>query len=289
MSDVIFSNEPLIRLSAFLGVFSLMALWETASPRRRRDIPRLLRWSGNLGLVAINTALLRVAFPILAVGAAMLAAEQGWGLFNRIELPTWLALLVSVALLDFAVYAQHVIFHFVPWFWRLHRLHHADLDFDVTTALRFHPLEIMLSMVIKLAVVVLLGAPPVAVVVFEILLNAIAMFNHANLRLPESVDRRLRLFIVTPDMHRVHHSVRREETNSNYGFNLSVWDRIFATYRAQPRDGHEAMTIGTEQFRTPRDLWLDRMLVQPFIGPASFRLGDSTSPAPDTTSAEFKP
>lgn len=203
MSDVILGNEPLIRLAVFLGVFSLMALWETASPRRRRDIPRLLRWSGNLGLVAINTALLRVAFPILAVGAAMLAAEQGWGLFNRIELPAWLAILVSVALLDFAVYAQHVMFHFVPWFWRLHRLHHADLDFDVTTALRFHPLEIMLSMAIKLAVVVLLGAPPVAVVVFEILLNAIAMFNHANLRLPESVDRRLRLLIVTPDMHRV--------------------------------------------------------------------------------------
>lgn len=289
MSDVILGNEPLIRLSAFLGIFSAMALWETASPRRRRDIPRLLRWSGNLGLVAINTALLRVAFPILAVGAALLAVEQGWGLFNLIEIPTWLAILISVALLDFAVYAQHVMFHFVPWFWRLHRLHHADLEFDVTTALRFHPLEIMLSMVIKLAVVVLLGAPAVAVLVFEVLLNATAMFNHANLRLPQSVDRGLRLFIVTPDMHRVHHSVRREETNSNYGFNLSVWDRFFGTYRAQPRDGHEAMTVGIEQFRTPRDLWLDRMLVQPFIGPASLRRKDSTSPAPGATSTENEP
>jgi len=264
MSASILTHEPMIRLSAFLGVFLIMAVWEAASPRRRREVPRLLRWSNNLALVALDTALLRIAFPILAVGAALVAAEQGWGLLNLIALPDWLAILAAVLVLDLAVYGQHVLFHHVPWFWRLHRMHHADLDFDATTALRFHPLEIMLSMLIKLAIVVLLGAPAVAVVIFEVLLNATAMFNHANLRLPAWLDRRLRLVLVTPDMHRVHHSVRREETNSNYGFNLSVWDRLFGTYRDQPKDGHEGMTIGIEQFRTPRDLSLDRMLLQPF-------------------------
>jgi len=264
MSANILTHEPMIRLAAFLGVFLIMAVWEAASPRRRRDVPRLLRWSNNLALVALDTAVLRIAFPILAVGAAMVAAEQGWGLLNLIALPDWLAILATVLVLDLAVYGQHVLFHHVPWFWRLHRMHHADLDFDVTTALRFHPLEIMLSMLIKLGVVMLLGAPAAAVVIFEVLLNATAMFNHANLRLPAWLDRRLRVVLVTPDMHRVHHSVRREETNSNYGFNLSVWDRLFGTYRDQPKDGHEGMTIGIEQFRTPRDLWLDRMLAQPF-------------------------
>ena len=269
MSTNILTHEPMIRLLAFLGVFLIMAVWEAASPRRRRHVPRLLRWSNNLALVALDTALLRIAFPILAVGAAMVAADQGWGLLNLVEPPDWLAILAAVLVLDLAVYGQHVLFHHVPWFWRLHRMHHADLDFDVTTALRFHPLEIMLSMLIKLAMVVLLGAPAVAVVIFEVLLNATAMFNHANLRLPSWLDQRLRLVLVTPDMHRVHHSVRREETNSNYGFNLSIWDRLFGTYRDQPKEGHEAMTIGLEQFRTPRDLWLDRMLVQPLLGPAS--------------------
>lgn len=269
MSDEILAHEPLIRLLAFLGVFLIIAASEAASPRRRRHVPRLLRWSNNLALVALDTAVLRIAFPILAVGAAMVATDQGWGILNMIGLPDWIAILAAVLVLDLAVYGQHVLFHDVPWFWRLHRMHHADLDFDVTTALRFHPLEIMLSMLIKLGVVVLIGAPAVAVVIFEVLLNATAMFNHANLRLPARLDRPLRLVLVTPDMHRVHHSVRREETNSNYGFNLSVWDRLFGTYRAQPKDGHEGMTIGIEQFRTCRDLWLDRMLVQPFRGPAS--------------------
>jgi len=193
MSANILTHEPMIRLSAFLGVFLIMAVWEAASPRRRRHVPRLLRWSNNLALVALDTAVLRIAFPILAVGAAMVAAEQGWGLLNLIGLPEWLTILATVLVLDLAVYGQHVLFHHVPWFWRLHRMHHADLDFDVTTALRFHPLEIMLSMLIKLAIVVLLGAPAVAVVIFEVLLNATAMFNHANLRLPAWLDQRLRL------------------------------------------------------------------------------------------------
>lgn len=288
MSANILTHEPMIRLLAFLGIFLILAVWEAASPRRRREVPRLLRWSNNLAVAALDTAVLRIAFPILAVGAAIVAAEQDWGILNLVALPEWLAILAAVLVLDLAVYGQHVLFHHVPWFWRLHRMHHADLDFDVTTALRFHPLEIMLSMLIKLAIVVLLGAPAVAVVIFETLLNATAMFNYANLRLPVWLDRRLRLILVTPDIHRVHHSVRREETNSNYGFNLSIWDRLFGTYRDQPKEGHEAMTIGIEQFRTPRELWLDRMLVQPFIGPASVRLKDMPPPASKAAPVESK-
>ncbi|MFH1518845.1 MAG: sterol desaturase family protein [Pseudomonadota bacterium] len=289
MSENILANEPMIRLSAFLGVFLIMAALEAASPRRRRQVSRLLRWSNNLALVALDTAVLRIAFPILAVGAAMVAADQGWGVLSLLQLPEWIIVLLAVVLLDLAVYGQHVLFHHVPWFWRLHRMHHADLDFDVTTAVRFHPLEIMLSMLIKIGVVVLIGAPAVAVVIFEILLNATAMFNHANLRLPASFDRFLRLVLVTPDMHRVHHSVRREEANSNFGFNLSIWDRLFGTYRAQPKDGHAGMTIGIEQFRTPRDLRIDRLLVQPFNGPTYLSPEDHRNSPPNDTALEFKP
>ena len=197
---------------------------------------------------------------------AALAQERGWGLFNNLELPAALAIVVSAIALDLLIYLQHVMFHAVPALWRLHRMHHADLDIDVTTGARFHPIEIVLSMLIKLAAVAVLGAPAVAVVIFEVLLNATAMFNHANLRLPEGVDRFLRLVVVTPDMHRVHHSIVPAETNSNFGFNLPWWDRLLGTYRAQPAAGHEAMTIGIEQFRTPKDLRLDRLLVQPFLG-----------------------
>ncbi|MGE0630234.1 MAG: sterol desaturase family protein [Hyphomicrobiaceae bacterium] len=200
---------------------------------------------------------------------ALIAEERGWGLFNVIGAPMWLAFIVSVLALDLAIYLQHVMFHAVPALWRLHRMHHADLEFDVTTGLRFHPVEILLSMGIKLAVVAALGPPAAAVLVFEVLLNATAMFNHSNIRIPAQVDRALRLIVVTPDMHRVHHSIHPSETNSNFGFNLPWWDRLLGTYRAQPREGHEGMTIGIEQFRTKRDLWLDRMLVQPLIGPAS--------------------
>ena len=199
----------------------------------------------------------------------MIAQDNGWGLFNIIDLPSWVAILLSVIVLDLVIYLQHVIFHAVPALWRLHRMHHADLEFDVTTGLRFHPVEILLSMGVKLAVVVALGPPAVAVLIFEVLLNATAMFNHSNIRLPPFADRVLRLVLVTPDMHRVHHSVRPEETNSNFGFNLPWWDRLLGTYKAQPSAGHEEMSIGIEQFRTRRDLWLDRMLVQPVRGPAS--------------------
>lgn len=264
MPDTILAAEPVLRLTAFAGVLLAMMVWELASPRRRREIPRLVRWTNNLALVVIDTAVLRLAFPLLAVALALWAQESGWGLFNLFGAPLWLAVPLSVLLLDLAIYGQHVLFHKVPVLWRLHRVHHADLEFDVTTGLRFHPGEIVLSMLIKLALVAALGAPALAVLLFEVLLNATSMFNHSNIRLPLGLDRVLRLIVVTPDMHRVHHSVLRHETDSNYGFNLPWWDRLFGTYRAQPEAGHEAMTIGIGQFRTPRDMWLDRMLLQPF-------------------------
>lgn len=266
MPDTILAAEPALRLIAFAGVLVMMMMWELAAPRRRREIPRFVRWSNNLALVVLDTAILRLAFPLLAVAFAFWAQESGWGLFNLLDTPLWLALPLSVLLLDLVIYGQHVMFHKAPFLWRFHRMHHADLEFDVTTGLRFHPGEIVLSMIIKLAVVGLLGAPALAVLVFEVLLNATSMFNHSNIRLPLAVDRVLRRFVVTPDMHRVHHSVRRHETDSNYGFNLPWWDRLFGTYRAQPEDGHDAMAIGLEEFREPRDLWLDRMLLQPFRG-----------------------
>jgi sterol desaturase/sphingolipid hydroxylase (fatty acid hydroxylase superfamily) len=266
MTESILAQEATLRLTVFLAVLVAMALWEVAAPRRRQDIPRVIRWTNNLALVVVDTVILRLTFPILAVGLALMAEERGWCLFNALDTPLWLAVLLSILLLDLAIYLQHVLFHAVPGLWRLHRMHHADLEFDVTTGLRFHPVEIVLSMVIKLAVVAALGAPAVAVLLFEVLLNATALFNHANIRLPTGVDRVLRWVMVTPDMHRVHHSVIPAETNSNFGFNLPWWDRLLGTYRAQPKAGHEGMTIGIEQFRTPRDLWLDRMLVQPLRG-----------------------
>ena len=268
MIETVLANEPAIRLGFFLGIFTLVALWEIASPRRQRAFSRWLRWSNNLSLIAFNTLVLRLALPTAAVGLAVVAESRGWGLLNILSLPDWLAVLLAVALLDFAIYLQHIMFHAVPALWRLHRLHHADLDFDVTTGARFHPIEILLSMIIKLAVVAALGPPAVAVLIFEVLLNATAMFNHGNVRLPLGLDRILRWIVVTPDMHRVHHSVIPREANSNFGFNMPWWDRLLGTYRAQPEFGHEGMTIGIDRFRTPRDLWLDRMLFQPFLGRA---------------------
>lgn len=269
MIETILVAEPEIRLTAFLGVLAAMALWEIAAPRRRRDFPRVIRWTNNLALVIVDTVILRLTFPILAVGLALMGEDRGWGLFNNLDIPVWAAALVSMLLLDFAIYLQHVMFHAVPALWRLHRMHHADLDFDATTGLRFHPVEIAISMAIKLAVVAALGPPAFAVLLFEVILNATALFNHANINLPVSIDRWLRWAVVTPDMHRVHHSVDPRETNSNYGFNLPWWDRLLGTYVAQPAKGHTEMQIGIEQFRTKRDLWIDRMLVQPIRGPAS--------------------
>lgn len=259
-------HEAAIRLGFFFGVFALMAIWEVLAPRRRLTVSKTTRWLSNLTLVFLNTLALRVVFPVAAVGIALFAMEHSWGLLNSVALPYWVSVVVAVIILDLAIYLQHVMFHAVPAFWRLHMVHHADLDFDVTTGARFHTIEIILSMGIKMAVVAVLGPPAVAVVIFEILLNATSMFNHGNVHLPEKLDRFLRLIVVTPEMHRVHHSVIPRETNSNFGFNLPWWDRLLGTYRAQPAAGHEGMTIGLAQFRDTKVARLHWMLALPFIG-----------------------
>jgi len=255
--------EGAIRFAMFLAVFGAVAVWEALAPRRKRSFGRLARWPHNLGLLLVDVALVRVFAPAAAVAVAMTAAGSGWGLLNALALPGWAAIAAGIALLDLAIYFQHVMFHAVPALWRLHRVHHADLDFDVTTGARFHPVEILISTAIKCAAIAALGAPVISVFVFEMLLNATAMFNHANASLPQRLERWLRWLVVTPDMHRVHHSVRYEESSSNFGFNLPWWDRLFGTYRAQPRLGHAAMTIGVDAFRSSQELRLDRLLVQP--------------------------
>ena len=268
MVESVAQFETAIRLGFFFAVLAVMAAWEMAAPRRALTHARRLRWPANLGIVALNTVLVRLVLPVPPLAFAALAEARGWGIFNVIDGPGWLAVAASVVMLDLVIYLQHVMFHAVPALWRLHRMHHADLDFDVTTGARFHPIEIVFSTVLKMAVIALIGAPALAVLAFEVVLNATAMFNHANVRLPVGLDRVLRWFVVTPDMHRVHHSVHADETNSNFGFNLPWWDRLFGTYRDQPRDGHAGMTIGIEQFREPTQLHLHRMLAQPFIGAA---------------------
>ena len=257
-------SEPAIRFAAFGAVLLAMLIAEAVWPRRARSHSRWRRWPSNLGIVALDTLLVRLVAPLGAVGIAEFAAARHWGLFNLVETPLALAAVLSFGALDLAIWAQHVAFHKVRLLWRFHRMHHADTDFDTTTALRFHPGEILLSLAIKAGVVVLLGAPAAAVVAFEIALNATSMWNHANLRLPSRLDALLRLVLVTPDMHRVHHSWRPEETNSNYGFNFPWWDRLFGTYRPQPADSHDGMTIGLSAFRDEDELRLDRMLTQPF-------------------------
>jgi sterol desaturase/sphingolipid hydroxylase (fatty acid hydroxylase superfamily) len=260
------SSEPVVRFGIFCGVLALMALWELLAPRRRLTTPKPTRWLSNLALAALNTVVVRILLPLGAVGMGLLAQERGWGLFNHLALPGWLTVLLSIIALDLVIYLQHVLFHAVPLLWHLHMVHHADLDFDVTTGLRFHTLEILLSMGIKLAAVVLLGAPALAVLLFEVLLNATSMFSHGNVQLPGWLDRVLRLVVVTPEMHRVHHSVDPRETNSNFGFNLPWWDYLLGTYRSQPAAGHEKMTIGLSQFRGEEVERLPRMLLLPFIG-----------------------
>ena len=266
MERFILDNEPVLRLSIFFGVFAVMALWELASPRRPLTTSKTRRWATNLGIVALDTVLARLIFQVAAVGVALIAADKGWGLFNGLDWPVWLEVLLTVVLLDFAIYIQHVLFHAIPVLWRLHMVHHADLDYDVTTGARFHPIEILLSVGIKMGVVILLGAPAAGVVAFEVILNATAMFNHSNVKIPTGLDSLLRLFVVTPDMHRVHHSDIPNETNSNYGFNLPWWDRLMGTYTAQPSQGHDGMTIGLRQFRDPKKLGLLGVLALPFTG-----------------------
>ncbi|WP_245956999.1 sterol desaturase family protein [Aestuariispira insulae] len=265
MNDsAILQNEPVIRFGLFAGIFSVMAFLEACFPRRDRQISRKLRWTSNLGLILVNFLVIRLAFPLSLLWLAGDAALSGVGLFNQLDLPFWPVVVLSVILLDLAIYLQHLAFHYVPFLWRLHRMHHADLEIDVTTGLRFHPLEILLSLLLKAGLILLIGPPVLAVLMFEVILNGMAQFNHANFRLPLGIDRWLRLIVVTPDFHRVHHSVIQRETNSNFGFNLSIWDRLFRTYRPQPEAGHDDMEIGLEQFRTVSDLRLDRMLIQPF-------------------------
>jgi len=265
MSEFILVHERAIRLGFFGGILALMAIWELAAPRRPLHTSKGARWFSNLGLVVIDTLALRLLLPATAVTVALWAEKQKWGILNHLQVPYAFEIILGVIILDLVIYLQHAMFHALPAFWRLHMMHHTDLDFDTTTGIRFHPVEIILSMIIKILVVIALGIDALAVVFFEVILNATSLFNHGNVRLPASVDGVLRLFVVTPEMHRVHHSVIIQETNSNFGFNLPWWDRLLGTYRAQPMAGHEGMTIGLSLFREPRRLTLPRLLVLPFV------------------------
>jgi sterol desaturase/sphingolipid hydroxylase (fatty acid hydroxylase superfamily) len=266
MTEFVVRHEAAIRVGFFAGIIAAVALGELVSPRRRLITSKVSRWIANMGIVVIDTVVVRLIFPGAAVGTALWVSERGWGLFNVMAMPYWAALVLSVVILDFVIYLQHVMFHAVPALWRLHMMHHADMDFDVTTGNRFHPIEIVLSMFVKSAAIAVIGAPALGVITFEVLLNGTSMFNHGNLKLPLALDRVLRLFVVTPDMHRVHHSVIPTETNSNFGFNMPWSDRLMGTYRARPRAGHPGMTIGLNQFRDPARLTLPRLLIQPFVG-----------------------
>jgi sterol desaturase/sphingolipid hydroxylase (fatty acid hydroxylase superfamily) len=279
-------TESSIRLACFICVLIALALAEMAAPRRRRTTPKPQRWASNLGLAVLNTVAARLLLPIGAVGMAALAETQGWGLFNYLQVPAWMAVVLAVILLDLAIYLQHVLFHAVPVLWRLHKVHHADLDVDVSTGVRFHTIEILISLGIKLSFICLLGAPALGVLIFEILLNATSMFNHSNLRLPGWLDAVLRLVLVTPDMHRVHHSANAPETNTNFGFNLPWWDFLLGTYCAQPEAGHERMTLGLAECRDPNRaenlLW---MLALPFVGQSARAADAKSEDVPANTAA----
>ena len=262
-NEVLLNHEALIKGGVFLGIFVAMALWEFIAPRRALAASRGTRWLNNLGILILNSLLVRAVFPAAAVGVAVLANEQGSGLLHLAGFSEVVKIVLAIVALDLVIYFQHILFHAVPLLWRLHRVHHADLDFDVTTGTRFHPIEILLSMLVKAAAILFIGAPALAVFLFEIILNASSMFNHSNIRIPTWADRVVRWMLVTPDMHRVHHSIEASECNSNFGFSLPWWDRLFGTYRAQPAAGHERMIIGIMQFRSRRDLRVDQMLLQP--------------------------
>ncbi|MFA5354924.1 MAG: sterol desaturase family protein [Thermodesulfovibrionales bacterium] len=264
MNMLVIDNEVIIRLAFFSGILALMALLELLVPRRRLTAPKGVRWLNNLILTFFNSLLLRLVFPVTAVGAAIIAADHSWGALNALGVAGWSTGIISMLLLDLTIYAQHFFFHRIRLFWRLHRMHHTDLDIDVTTGARFHPLEIIISMAIKMAVVIALGVPAWAVVVFEVILNGSSMFNHSNIYMGKATDRFMRLLVVTPDMHRLHHSVIIGEQNSNFGFNFPWWDRLFGTYLDQPSAGHEGMTIGLANYRNPRWLRLPWMLALPF-------------------------
>ncbi|MFZ7110626.1 MAG: sterol desaturase family protein [Desulfatiglandales bacterium] len=274
MTEFVTAHEPIIRIAFFVGIFLAVALAELIFPRRVPTTSKTSRWIGNIGIVFLNTVLLRILFPAGAVGISVWIGRNGWGIFNHIQWPFWLEVVLTVLILDFVIYMQHVMFHAVPVLWRLHMMHHADLDYDLTTGTRFHPLEIIISLGIKASAITVLGAAPVGVIIFEILLNGTSMFNHGNFFIPLRIDRVLRFLVVTPDMHRVHHSVFPNETNTNFGFNLAWWDRLCGTYKPQPTKGHEQMTIGLNQFRDPSRLTFPWMIAMPFIGkPGSYAIG----------------
>lgn len=266
MSSYLLAHEPLIRFGSFFAILIVMAVWEFLAPRRQPQTSKPKRWFGNLGIVFIDTLILRLLSSFSAVSAAGLAERQGWGILNNIAMAYWVEVAIGVVVLDLVIYLQHAMFHGLPVLWRLHMMHHSDLDFDVTTGVRFHPVEILLSMGIKIVAVSVIGISVLGVLIFEVLLNATSLFNHGNVRLGASIDRVLRLFVVTPEMHRVHHSVIIRETNSNFGFNLPWWDRLFGTYKDQPAAGHLNMTIGLSHFRDPKELTLLRLILLPFIG-----------------------
>ncbi len=258
--------DLIIRISAFVGIFAAMAVWEMMVPRRQWQTVKAKRWVINLAMVGFNTLFTRTLLASGAFGAAVLAGQREVGFFHQLDWPWWAELIIAMVVLDLVVYFQHVLMHAVPILWRLHMVHHSDLDIDVTTGVRFHPLEIALSMFIKIGAVILIGVSPTAVLIFEVILNATSMFNHSNVCIPVRVDRMLRWIVVTPDMHRVHHSVIPRETNRNFGFNLPWWDRVLGTYLSDPSKGHEHMTIGLEQYRDPTRLtWLN-LVALPFVG-----------------------
>lgn len=275
-------NDGVVRMAAFASLFAVFAVAEALYPRRRKEGSVPIRWYSNIAMSFVNSFALRFVFPVLGLGMAVLCAENGWGLFNDFSVPYGVAFVGSLIWLDFVVYLHHVMFHKVPWLWRLHRVHHADVALDVTSGVRFHVLEAIVSMAIKLGAIVLIGPPVMAVLLFEIVLNGASMFNHANIRIPLKVDRVLRWFLVTPDMHRVHHSIVPREMNSNYGFNIPIWDRLFGTYTDQPAAGHEEMTIGlSDRFRSDGDQHLHSQLIQPFrSGPKN---GEETTAEPNNT------
>jgi sterol desaturase/sphingolipid hydroxylase (fatty acid hydroxylase superfamily) len=263
MHDWILAHEPWLRVGVFAGVLLALVAAEHFWPRRGEPMRRRERWGVNLSIVVIDVLLVRLLIPLGATGAAILADVRGWGLLQQVGAPPLVEAALAFLALDALIYWQHRLFHAIPWFWRLHRVHHSDLEFDATTGVRFHPVEILVSMLIKIGAVIALGAPAVAVIAFEVVLNATSLFNHSNLRLPAAADRALRKLLVTPDMHRVHHSVHRHEHDSNYGFNLSWWDHLFRSYTDQPKEGHAAMRIGLPLFREPRDQRLLGLLAQP--------------------------
>lgn len=265
MENIILENEKWIRLICFIGIFMVVAIAEVVVPRRKKTVSKSKRWVNNLGLTFLNTYVLRLLFPGAAVAMAAFVSKNQWGLLNHYQIEPWVAVIISIVFMDLVIYLQHVMVHAVPLFWRLHKVHHVDLDYDVTTGARFHPIEIILSLFIKFATIAVIGAPIAGVILFEVILNGMAMFNHGNFRIPIKIDRVLRTLLVTPDVHRIHHSILEYETNSNFGFNLSIWDRLFGTFKEEPELGHLAMTIGTKNYRSEKEtVGILAMILMPF-------------------------